>query len=859
MYDKYVLNESNEVTDRATTSRSVGLDRRTLLRLVAAGIAVPGAAATATASETFVDILSVDPSDYPNVLLNVSVDTAAGEDGLLTEEDFQVIENGIQKEIQSFEFGSTKSDIVFVFDDTGSMGGEIDAMKSEVRDLVEEMEAAGIDSRYGLVTFKDNVEVDLELTDDAAALQSKVDELRASGGGDFEEDNFDAIVRALDADFRADAQKVLVDITDALSHYRGDGSGVSDHTIDEVAEALVDSGVAYVAVSPGYDDENASKKTLSEMINGTWIDINDADFTVILEEIAELVVTAYVVEYVTDLLPGAAAPISVIVDDPEEGTGEVDDTVDVPSDIEGSRLPELIERKASMIDSVRATVRPALSADPDSIVPPALNPRFDVDEFDSRAESYLSDLEDGRSEFDDATIAQHVEALERLTTVETVTEEAAAAPLRDIGPNGSVVEKQAEATLDIAKTLSFEAVARGAGRAARSSLVRGIADDIVRGTLDQVDSMKRGFSSAGYGGVGYGGRGTGSTASDQRKTLDELDDEYRSEVVDRRDDENKEFIENGANGLVNGGLTVSDELLGAFDDITGDLKEFLVRLEYEKYLNGVVVGEATDILEGFAAYEPPTIDLSDVPESVDVPLSETGNDLVEGAVNDIADFIDDKTDATEGVDYLEELDYDREDDIEFGAIPNEIELPLLSELPEKIDLGDVPGVSEIQTLADHVADLTAISSTALGPTIDELVDQLEAKADDGVLDPQSAEAREALVDLSEAVISAAVEVSDALFSGLDSIAELIDWAEFGTAVLLIAGAVIGLAATGGVGAIPAIGVLGALSTLLMALSVVVDRATYIVGEEARSTFGHVHNGAGSLLTYSDLSAFDGGV
>lgn len=335
---------ATDLTDGESDDRTVAgaedssFDRRTMLQLTALGLAGTGATAGTSTSaaaqeDSFVDILSVDPSDYPNVLLNVDVASEAGTEGLLTEEDFEIVEDDIQQEITGFDFGSTKSDVVFVFDDTGSMGDEIAAMKAEVKSLVDEMEAAGIDSRYGLVTFKDDVDERLELTDDADALQDVVDTLNANGGGDTPEDNFDAVAEALEMDFRADAQKVVIDITDAPSHYSGDGSGVSDHTLDEVAKKVDESGVAFVAVSPGFDDEDASKKVLAEEVGGTWIDINDADFTVILEEITELVVTAYVIEYVTDLLPGAVAPISVIVDDPDEGRERVDDDIDIPTDV----------------------------------------------------------------------------------------------------------------------------------------------------------------------------------------------------------------------------------------------------------------------------------------------------------------------------------------------------------------------------------------------------------------------------------------------------------------------------------------------------------------------------------------------
>lgn len=61
------------------------LNRRRLMQLTAAGVGLPTLSnGTSAQEDSFVGILSVDPSDYPNILLNVSVDTVAGSDGLLT-------------------------------------------------------------------------------------------------------------------------------------------------------------------------------------------------------------------------------------------------------------------------------------------------------------------------------------------------------------------------------------------------------------------------------------------------------------------------------------------------------------------------------------------------------------------------------------------------------------------------------------------------------------------------------------------------------------------------------------------------------------------------------------------------------
>lgn len=463
---------SNE--DASDGTHSSRLSRRTMLQLAAAGITVPGAAAAASgATESFVDILSVDPTDYPNVLLNVSVDTVAGKDGRLTEEDFQIIENGVKKEIQSFSFASTKSDIVFVFDDTGSMSDEISGMKSQVSSLVDEIEAAGIDARYGLVTFKDNVETDLGLTDDASTLQSRVDELYASGGGDFPEDNFDAIERALGLGFRDDAQKILVDITDATSHYRGDGSGISEHVIDEVASDLTDSGVAYIAVSPGYEDPDAAKRVLAEKVDGRWIDIYDADFTVILEEITELLVTAYVVEYVTDLLPGETAPISVVVDDPERGEERVDDEVGVPSDVDGGISTELVQEKDSLIGEIQSLAGLTVGED---------EARSSVDQ---RAATLLEDI---RNDEFSASSVQYNEALERMVSSEEITRAATETVTGDDSP----MESNLENLFSLIKGVAVELLSTATG-----GLLRSVVDSITRTTIGLFDDLLRSFSGRG--------------------------------------------------------------------------------------------------------------------------------------------------------------------------------------------------------------------------------------------------------------------------------------------------------------------------------------------------------------------------
>ena len=93
---------TDQSTDESCQERqSRRLSRRRLLKSTVAGATFYGGAlGEATASSHFVDILSADPSDYTNVNLNVHVDTEAGRDGRLAEDDFSITEAGVEKAIQ---------------------------------------------------------------------------------------------------------------------------------------------------------------------------------------------------------------------------------------------------------------------------------------------------------------------------------------------------------------------------------------------------------------------------------------------------------------------------------------------------------------------------------------------------------------------------------------------------------------------------------------------------------------------------------------------------------------------------------------------------------------------------------------
>ncbi|MFO0858006.1 MAG: LamG-like jellyroll fold domain-containing protein [Phycisphaerales bacterium] len=123
-------------------------------------------------------------------------------------------------------------DVIFVIDDTGSMGGALANIKGAVGQIVSTIDCASTgDFRLGLATFKDNVRVVTNLGGSLAAFNAGIAALAAAGGGNVPEASdrgVNAAVNLLPASsnvcqignfsgaWRTSAQKIVILVTDAL-------------------------------------------------------------------------------------------------------------------------------------------------------------------------------------------------------------------------------------------------------------------------------------------------------------------------------------------------------------------------------------------------------------------------------------------------------------------------------------------------------------------------------------------------------------------------------------------------------------------------------------------------------------------
>ncbi len=114
-------------------------------------------------------------------------------------------------------------DIVFTFDSTGSMGGEIREVKEQIKRISDTIIKMVPKARIGLSTYRDEGEEyvvrGLPLTNDTQAIESYLRGVTASGGGDSPEAVQEGLRWAVEKNkFRPNARKVILVFGDAPPH-----------------------------------------------------------------------------------------------------------------------------------------------------------------------------------------------------------------------------------------------------------------------------------------------------------------------------------------------------------------------------------------------------------------------------------------------------------------------------------------------------------------------------------------------------------------------------------------------------------------------------------------------------------------
>ena len=168
-------------------------------------------------------------------------------------------------------------DLVLVVDTTGSMGSQIFTVKSNIADLINDLRQDGISLYVSIVDYRDitcdgkystkvnnNSGEDFYNSNDE--IITTIDNLKAYGGGDFEETAIDGLGNAYNLDYRNGATKFVFLITDAT--YKTENNfGIKD--MKEISDKLSSKGIyTSVVTNPSY---YKTYEDLTTVTNGTLI------------------------------------------------------------------------------------------------------------------------------------------------------------------------------------------------------------------------------------------------------------------------------------------------------------------------------------------------------------------------------------------------------------------------------------------------------------------------------------------------------------------------------------------------------------------------------------------------------------
>ena len=186
-----------------------------------------------------------------------------------------------------------KADVVFVIDTTGSMSGAISGVRNNVNAFAERLVSEyNIDANFALIEYRD-INVDgLNSTKihknntsnwftNVSVFRNEVDSLSVGGGGDWEETPIDGLEMARRLDWRSDATKFIVLVTDA-EYWNDNQYGISD--MNEMIQLLENDGIIASAISY----EKSIYQDLIEATDGLYGYIY-GNFSEILLQLAEKV------------------------------------------------------------------------------------------------------------------------------------------------------------------------------------------------------------------------------------------------------------------------------------------------------------------------------------------------------------------------------------------------------------------------------------------------------------------------------------------------------------------------------------------------------------------------------------------
>ena len=190
---------------------------------------------------------------------------------------------GIPSSAKSVTPNSSDIDISFVIDTTSSMSHFIGSVKSDVKNIVNEIRLKTNSARFALVEYRDHPEgvnspsnypskVKQPFTYNYIQFETIVNSLETSGGGDIPEAVYSGVMSALDLDWRPGVRKIVIVIGDAFAK---DPEPVTGYTWRQVAQRAYDiDPVEVFTLAAGRMISDNNMRTLSSQSGGQMLPVD---------------------------------------------------------------------------------------------------------------------------------------------------------------------------------------------------------------------------------------------------------------------------------------------------------------------------------------------------------------------------------------------------------------------------------------------------------------------------------------------------------------------------------------------------------------------------------------------------------
>lgn len=196
---------------------------------------------------------------------------------------------------------TTRTDIFFLADNTGSMGGLISTVQANAASILAQTSSFG-DVAWGVGRYEDfptspwgnagNVPWELltDITTNTAAVTAGIGAWRAFGGNDIPESNFEGLQEMADTvSWRAGSARFAIWFGDAPSHDPADTPGYPGPTQAETIAALNAQGIHTIAVDVGALDLEGEATAITSATGGSI----ETDISNIVQTIQDSISSAF--------------------------------------------------------------------------------------------------------------------------------------------------------------------------------------------------------------------------------------------------------------------------------------------------------------------------------------------------------------------------------------------------------------------------------------------------------------------------------------------------------------------------------------------------------------------------------------